>query len=504
MYLRSDERGPRDEQPPRGAVGAVRRGRPRPLRGALLPPLVPPDPQRRRNISPRRGTTGPASSGSAPRAARSSTATARCWSTTGPASRFRSTPTSCRPNRSGASAEIAQLAELTHSTPHHVQEDDPRRRRDLARRAGDTAARRRPLPRLLHAGEPAPVPRGTVQRVFVRNYPDGTLAAHILGQVGEITEEQLKEPQYKGSSPATKSARTVSSTPTTAYLRGKPGLTKIQVDAFGQPTPNGQLLSQPPVPGDNLKLSIDTSVQEAGEAAMASTGLRGGFITMDVHSGEIIAMGSYPTYEPAVFTKPMTQAQVNDLYRDEILAPLTDRAIAGLYPTGSTFKPITAIAALESRKPDTRRSDLRPRPAGRRRMRSSPTPAKRRTARSAWSRRSKSPPTSSSTRSGCGCGTPATSSTGRTNSGSAGRPASTCPAPPKGCCRPSSGATSSTRKAKPNGRGRPATTSSSRPARATSRPTRCRWRSPTRRSPTAARSSPRTSASRSTTRRGGS
>jgi penicillin-binding protein 2 len=69
---------------------------------------------------------------------------------------------------------------------------------------------------------------------------------------------------------------------------------------------------------------------------------------MNVHSGEIIAIGSYPTYEPAVFTKPMTQEQVNELYRDEILAPLTDRAIAGLYPTGSTFKPITAIAALES------------------------------------------------------------------------------------------------------------------------------------------------------------
>ena len=81
---------------------------------------------------------------------------------------------------------------------------------------------------------------------------------------------------------------------------------------------------------------------------MASFGLRGGFISMDIHTGEIIAMGSYPTFEPEVFTKPMTQAQVNDLYRDEVLAPLTDRAIAGLYPTGSTFKPITAIAALES------------------------------------------------------------------------------------------------------------------------------------------------------------
>jgi len=68
---------------------------------------------------------------------------------------------------------------------------------------------------------------------------------------------------------------------------------------------------------------------------------------MDVHTGEILALGSYPTYEPSILIEP-TQAQVNELYRDPVLAPLTDRAIAGLYPTGSTFKPITAIAALES------------------------------------------------------------------------------------------------------------------------------------------------------------
>ncbi len=83
--------------------------------------------------------------------------------------------------------------------------------------------------------------------------------------------------------------------------------------------------------------------------------------------------------------------------------------------------------------------------------------------------------------------------TGRTSSGSAGERASTCPASRRACCRRQPGATSSTAKAAPNGPGRPATTSSSPSARATCRPTRCRWRSPTRRSATAARSSPRTS-----------
>ncbi|HEY7255960.1 MAG TPA: penicillin-binding protein 2 [Solirubrobacterales bacterium] len=244
-------------------------------------------------------------------------------------------------------AEFAGLAELTHSTPHRVRKMI---HEGVVTSPGAPVTLRRDVGHYLvyYMQENQRLfPGVTVQRVFVRNYPDGSLAAHILGQVGEITEEQLKERQYRGLEPGDEIGQDGVEYTYDRYLRGKPGLTKIQVDAFGQPTPNGQLLSQPPVPGDNLKLSIDKPVQEAGEAAMSSTGLRGGFVTMNVHSGEIIAMGSYPTYEPAVFTRPMTQEQVNALYRDEILAPLTDRAIAGLYPTGSTFKPITAIAALE-------------------------------------------------------------------------------------------------------------------------------------------------------------
>ena len=263
--------------------------------------------------------------------------------------------------------EINQLAELTHSEPDRVRElihegavASPGAPVTIRRDVGNY------LVYYLEENQHL-FPGVTVQRVFVRNYPDGTLAAHILGQVGEVTEEELKEPQYKGLQPGDEIGQDGVEETYDEFLRGKPGLTKIQVDAFGQPTQGGQLLSQPPVPGDNLRLSINDSVQEAGEAAMASFGLRGGFISMDIHTGEIIAMGSYPTFEPEVFTKPMTQAQVNALYRDEILAPLTDRAIAGLYPTGSTFKPITAIAALESSNLTPERGDLRPRSADRRR-----------------------------------------------------------------------------------------------------------------------------------------
>jgi penicillin-binding protein 2 len=190
-------------------------------------------------------------------------------------------------------------------------------------------------------------PGVSVQRVFVRRYPHESLAAHILGNVGEIDEDQLKEERYAGLQSGDEIGQDGIEDTYDRFLRGRPGLTRIQVDAFGQPTPGGQLVSEPPVPGDNLKLTIDADVQAAGEAAVGSRG-RGGFVTMDVRDGEILALGSSPTFDPSILTRPMTQAQVDDLYRDEIAAPLTNRAVSGLYPTGSTFKLISGLAALES------------------------------------------------------------------------------------------------------------------------------------------------------------
>jgi penicillin-binding protein 2 len=186
-----------------------------------------------------------------------------------------------------------------------------------------------------------------VQRVFVRDYPDGSRAAHVVGSVGEINEEELKQPEYKGLEPGDEVGKEGVEYTYDKYLRGEPGLTKIQVNALGQPTPGGQLDSRPPTPGDNLKLTIDPEVQAAGESALASRGLPGAFVTMDVHNGQLLGLGSFPTYDPTIFTKPMTQAQVNALYRDPVTAPLTDRATESYYPTGSTFKIITALAALE-------------------------------------------------------------------------------------------------------------------------------------------------------------
>lgn len=186
-------------------------------------------------------------------------------------------------------------------------------------------------------------PGVAVQRVFVRHYPHGTLAAHVLGSVGEVSEEEIEED--KSLEPGEMVGKGGVETTYDKYLRGQPGLTKIQVNALGEPTPGGQLVEVPPTPGENLKLTINPEVQEAGESALASQGLPGAFITMDVHNGQILGLGSNPGFDPSDLITP-TQAQVNALYRNES-APLLDRATEGEYPTGSTFKLITALAALE-------------------------------------------------------------------------------------------------------------------------------------------------------------
>jgi penicillin-binding protein 2 len=189
-------------------------------------------------------------------------------------------------------------------------------------------------------------PGVAIQRVFVRRYPQGTLAAHVLGNVGEIDEEELKEPLYKGLEPGDEIGKGGVEYSYDRFLRGDPGLTKIQVDAAGQPTPGGQLVSKAPVPGENLKLTIDADVQAAGEAGLGAYG-HGGFISMNIETGEILALGSNPTFDPTDLIEP-TQAEVNELYRDPLLAPLVNRATEGVYPTGSIFKIIPALAALEN------------------------------------------------------------------------------------------------------------------------------------------------------------
>lgn len=257
-------------------------------------------------------------------------------------------PTKLPANAERRRRELAQLAALTHTTPPRLRREI-REQRKLSPGAPVTLRRDvgNYLVYYLQENQER-FPGVAVERVFVRRYPRGTLAAHTLGSVGEVSEEELREARLRGLEPGDQVGKDGVEYSYDRFLRGRPGLTRIQVDALGQPTPGGRLVSDPPVPGDNLRLTIDLDLQEAGDAALAGQGLPGAYVAMDVRSGEILAMGSNPSFDPAVFTRPLTQRQVDELFRDPVLSPLTNRAIAGAYPTGSTFKPITSVGALGS------------------------------------------------------------------------------------------------------------------------------------------------------------
>jgi penicillin-binding protein 2 len=206
---------------------------------------------------------------------------------------------------------------------------------------------------------------GVVQQpVWLRTYPFGEMGAQILGYVGQINEEELTRPAFRGVQPGTVVGQAGLEYYYDRYLRGKPGSQRFEVNASGQPEP-ATIQPIPPQAGFNLKLTLDLRLQKASEEALLEgiTNARGSgkpatsgaFVAMNPLNGEIMAMGSYPTFNPSVFAKPLTEAEFKELTgtganseeAGEAPAPLTNRATEGLYPTGSSFKPITAMAALE-------------------------------------------------------------------------------------------------------------------------------------------------------------
>jgi penicillin-binding protein 2 len=188
-------------------------------------------------------------------------------------------------------------------------------------------------------------PGVSVERVFTREYKQGATAAHLFGNVGEVTAEQLREPRYSGLRQGDAVGQSGIEYEYDRFLRGRAGTDRVQVDALGRPT--GQLRSKPAEAGDNIRLTIDSGLQSYAEGALASFGLPGALVAMDVNDGSILAMGSTPTFDPATFTRPITQRQYRSLTSEKTDAPLANRAIQGLYPTGSVFKMITGTAALE-------------------------------------------------------------------------------------------------------------------------------------------------------------
>jgi penicillin-binding protein 2 len=184
-----------------------------------------------------------------------------------------------------------------------------------------------------------------VEPVFLREYPHGEIGAHLFGYVGEVTEEQLGDPQYTGVELGDRVGKAGIEAEYDRFLRGQNGATQVQVDALGNL--RQQLSDIDPEQGKQLRLSLDLDVQRVGQTALSSGTGKGAFAVLDVRNGEVLGLGSQPSFDPNLFSRVVRESDYRRLTADENGAPLTNRAVSAGYPTGSTFKLITATAALQ-------------------------------------------------------------------------------------------------------------------------------------------------------------
>ncbi len=198
---------------------------------------------------------------------------------------------------------------------------------------------------------PGQFPGVSVDQIYMRRYPGGVGAAQLLGAVGQVSPEQLKADSFRGVISGSIVGQEGIERSYDRYLRGADGTKSITIDAAGRL--KAQRTSREARAGDSVRTSLDSNLQRSGEAAlaaaMAGDGTAGAFVALDPRNGSVLALGSAPTYDPSLRAKPIaTQADYERLFGEVAGAPLFNRAISGGYPTGSIFKPITALAALDS------------------------------------------------------------------------------------------------------------------------------------------------------------
>ena len=184
------------------------------------------------------------------------------------------------------------------------------------------------------------------EREFLREYPHGVIGAHLFGQVGEVSPKQLKDERFNGVEMGDRVGQAGIEAEYDRFLRGRNGAARVEVDALGNLTQT--LKREQPRQGEQLRLSLDLDVQRVAQQALAGGTGKGAFAVMNVQNGEVLALGSQPSFDPNVFTKPITKKQLDALTSKDLGEPLLNRAIQAGYPTGSTFKLVTATAALES------------------------------------------------------------------------------------------------------------------------------------------------------------
>ncbi|MFY9883802.1 MAG: penicillin-binding protein 2 [Candidatus Cybelea sp.] len=189
----------------------------------------------------------------------------------------------------------------------------------------------------------------------VRDYPHGPAGSHLVGYVGAITQEEYERLKHAGYSPNDVIGKDGLEFAYDKYLRGVPGGQRVVVDAAGAVVPNIKLGARAAVPGDTIVTNIDWRLQALVEQALADgirglgrgRNLSGAVVAEDPWTGGILALASYPNFDPNDFTANRSKRIAADLTNPA--QPLFNRAIAAATPTGSTFKMVTGSAALTER-----------------------------------------------------------------------------------------------------------------------------------------------------------
>ncbi len=194
--------------------------------------------------------------------------------------------------------------------------------------------------------------------IAIRFYPSnvGVNAAHLLGYIGPLTEGDLAGDNGRSYYRSESIGKAGLEIQYDEFLRGTPGIKTVIVDRKEAVTRTGKITS--PVGGNHVVTSIDVRLQAASEKALAAAVARsrangyradgGAAVVMDIVTGRILALASYPTYDPNAFERGLTIKQANDLYSEEAGVPALSRALQGLFAPASTFKSVSVVAAANA------------------------------------------------------------------------------------------------------------------------------------------------------------
>ena len=194
--------------------------------------------------------------------------------------------------------------------------------------------------------------------VSIRNYPTnaGVNGAHLLGYVGPLTDADLSGADGRSYFRSESIGKAGLEIQYDEYLRGTPGIKTVIVDRKEAVTSTSQ--NSKPIGGNHLITSIDVRVQASAESALAdavrrarASGYRsdgGAAVVMDIKNGQILALASYPTYDPNAFERGLTVAEAENLYSESAGVPALSRALQGLFAPASTFKSVSVVAAASA------------------------------------------------------------------------------------------------------------------------------------------------------------